>query len=104
MRKRSGGAGPATPREIFDALKQGGYQFETKNDEIALVSLRALLRKNTPTFAKIPNSGSYGLTAWYPHLKKAKANEASAKPEDDDGQEDAETAAAQEEPDDAAVA
>jgi hypothetical protein len=70
MRKAQG-LGPAKPREIFDALKQGGYQFETKDDEIALVSLRALLRKRSNIFHKLP-TGSYGLDSWYPDAKPAK--------------------------------
>lgn len=63
--------GPATPREIFDALSAGGYQFEAKNDEIALVGIRALLRKRYLIFQKLSN-GKYGLTAWYPDIKPKK--------------------------------
>ena len=48
--RKSQGVGPATPREIFEALRAGGYQFETKNETTALIGLRALLRKNTVTF------------------------------------------------------
>lgn len=70
MRKAQG-LGPAKPREIFDALKAGGYQFETKDDGVGLVSMRALLRKRTHIFHKLPN-GSYGMTAWYPDAKAAK--------------------------------
>ena len=69
LRKAAGGHGPATPREIFDALKAGGMQFEAKSDEVALVGLRALLRKNTATFHKLPN-GTYGLLSWYPDARR----------------------------------
>jgi hypothetical protein len=75
MRKAQG-LGPATPREIFEALRAGGYQFETKNEINALVGLRALLRKNNVTFHRLPN-GAYGLLSWYPDAK-------AGKPSDDD--------------------
>lgn len=74
--------GPARPREIFDALKAGGFQYEAKDDNIAMVGLRALLRKRTNIFHKMPN-GAYGLTAWYPHAKTTKAEAADAEAGDD---------------------
>ena len=70
MRKRSD-LGPAAPREIFDALKAGGYQFEAKDDSIALVGVRAMLRKNSGAFHKLP-TGQYGLTVWYKDIKAPK--------------------------------
>jgi hypothetical protein len=76
---------PAKPKEILDALKSGGYVFETKNDDVALVSLRATLRKRHLVFHRLP-SGAYGLTAWWPELKKSKS--------DDDGDDDTESKAA----------
>lgn len=87
MRRGRGDGQPATPREIFDALKAGGYKFEAKNDEIALVSIRAMLRKNTPTFVKV-GEGRYGLVAWYPEMRKPKGatpgREAATADDDDD--------------------
>jgi hypothetical protein len=77
--------GPATPREIFEALKAGGYQFETRNETTALIGMRALLRKNTVTFHKLPN-GSYGLLSWYPDAKASKS------PDGDDDGDDGESA------------
>ncbi len=67
MRKAQG-IGPASPREIYEAIKQGGYQFETKDETVALVGLRALLRTQPNVFHKLPQ-GTYGLTAWYPDAK-----------------------------------
>jgi len=64
--------GPTTPREIYTAITSGGFQFETKDEHTALVGLRALLRKRTAFFHKLPN-GTYGLTSWYPDAKKPKA-------------------------------
>ncbi len=67
--RRAQGDGPATPREVLDALKAGGYRFETKSDDIALVGVRALLRKANNVFHKLPGTGSYGLLEWYPNAK-----------------------------------
>lgn len=88
MRKRAGGDAPATSREIFDALKEGGFSSGAKDDATGLVVLRTMLRKNTIMFAKLQN-GKYGLRVWYPNLKTPKAGKA----DDDSGEatEDAET-------------
>jgi hypothetical protein len=69
--RRAQGLGPAKPREIYDALLAGGYEYEAKNAEVALVGMRALLRKRSETFVQLSN-GSYGLIAWYPDLKRPK--------------------------------
>jgi hypothetical protein len=69
--RRTSGEGPATPKEVVVALKAGGYKFGTKNDEIALVGIRALMRKATTVFHKLPGTNAYGLTAWYPNAKTA---------------------------------
>jgi|SRR5579862_473535 len=68
MRKAQG-LGPAKPREFYDALKAGGYQFEAKDDETAIVGLRALLRTQPQVFHRLPQ-GTYGLTSWYPDAKR----------------------------------
>jgi hypothetical protein len=88
MRKVQG-LGPAKPREIYDAITAGGFQFEAQTAEIALVGLRALMRKRTQFFHKLPN-GTYGLTAWYPHAKSTKTSSSSAgqsEPDDDEADE-----------------
>jgi hypothetical protein len=97
--RKAAGKGPATPREIFDALKKGGMQFETKSDDVALVGLRALLRKNTVTFHKLPN-GSYGLLSWYPDAKKPKAAPGDMIGKTDDTDEDADDTSADDASDD----
>lgn len=84
MRKRAGGDAPATSREIFDALKEGGFSSGAKDDATGLVVLRTMLRKNTVVFAKLPN-GKYGLRAWYGNLRSPKAGKAG----DDDAGDDA---------------
>jgi len=81
MRKSSGGDAPATSREIFDALKQGGFASNAKDDATAIVVLRTLLRKNTVTFAKLRN-GKYGLRSWYPNLRTSKEATAAGRSSD----------------------
>jgi hypothetical protein len=81
MRKASGGDAPATTREIFEALKQGGFVSGTKDETTAMVVLRTMLRKNTTVFAKLQN-GKYGLRAWYPNLRAPKPALASGEDSD----------------------
>src|SRR5690348_16312573 len=63
--------GPATVNEIFADLQQGGFLFETKNDDNAKRGLRISISKNTALFHKLPN-GRIGLLAWYPNAKQVK--------------------------------
>ncbi len=71
--RRAAGDGPAKPREIYDALRSGGYTFRAQDDDTALVGLRALLRKNT-VFLRLPSTrGAYGLRAWYPDIRPERA-------------------------------
>jgi hypothetical protein len=70
MRKAQG-LGPASPRDIYQALEQGGYVFEAKTPEIAMVGMRALLRTQPAVFHRLPQ-GTWGLTSWYPDAKKPK--------------------------------
>jgi hypothetical protein len=72
--RKAAGQGPAKPRDVYEALRDGGFQFETQDEDTALVSLRNTLRKNSQTFHKLPN-GQYGLRAWYPNAKPAKDDE-----------------------------
>jgi hypothetical protein len=84
--RRAQNLGAATNREIFDSLTAGGYEFDTKNDDVAQKSLRNSLAKNTALFHKLPN-GQFGLLSWYPNVKKPKASSAPASDEasgDDD--------------------
>jgi hypothetical protein len=76
--RRAAGLGPAKPREIYDALRQGGYQFKAKEDETALVGMRALLRKMNSTFHKVPGTSAYGLRSWYPHAGTVRPSTAGA--------------------------
>lgn len=78
--------GPATINEIFSALSEGGFAFETKNDENAKRGLRISISKNTALFHKLPN-GKIGLLEWYPNAKRTKKS-ATTHVDNDDGEED----------------
>src|ERR1700733_8968012 len=85
--RKAANLGPARVKEIFDALKQGGYQFETKDDETAQASLRGMMSKYTVMFQRLPNS-TWGLKSWYPDARKpraAKSEMASAEAEEEEG-------------------
>lgn len=66
--RKSGGLGAASPSDIFRAIKDGGYKFDTKNDEIARISVGNALRKTSSIFHRLPN-GQYGLLSWYPSAR-----------------------------------
>lgn len=72
MRKQRG-LGAATNNEIYEALTAGGYEFDTKSEDIARKSLRNSIAKNTALFHKLPN-GQFGLLSWYPNVKKPRAS------------------------------
>ena len=71
--RKAGNHGAASVAEIFRALKEGGYHFDTKDDENAKRTLRISLTKN-PIFHRVPN-GEYGLASWYPNAKKPKKDD-----------------------------
>ena len=75
--------GPATPTEIFDALKEGGFRHDAKDDQTAKVGLRALLRRRTNVFVKVGDTGAYGLVSQYPEAKKS-ANRSTEERMDDE--------------------
>jgi hypothetical protein len=81
--RRKVGQSPGSVNEIYDALKAGGYVFDTKNEENAKRSLRASLSKN-PKFYKLPG-GEYGLREWYPTAKPSKNG---SEEEDEEGETD----------------
>lgn len=91
--RRAQNLGAATNREIFDSLTAGGYEFDTKNDDVAQKSLRNSLAKNTALFHKLPN-GQFGLLSWYPNVKKPKP---SAQEEPQSAEEEEIQAAAEQE-------
>jgi len=66
--RRSANLGPATPREVYEALVKGGYESDAKDEITATTIVRATLRKNSSVFRRLPN-GTYGLLSWYPNAK-----------------------------------
>jgi hypothetical protein len=72
--RKGSGLGAAPVADIFDALKRGGFKFETKNEENAKAGVRQSLTKNADVFHKLPN-GEYGLLEWYPNAKVEKPAE-----------------------------
>jgi len=66
--RKAAGLGPASPREIYEALKQGGFKFDTKIENNAIMGVRNTLRKASAIFHRLPNN-EYGLLKWYPRAK-----------------------------------
>lgn len=78
--RKAAGLGPATPREVYEALKKGGYAFDTKDETNAITSVRQTMRKNSSTFHRLPG-GEYGLLVWYERVKQAKSEPKQAEEE-----------------------
>lgn len=79
MKKATTGSGPASPRQVYEALVKGGYKFETKDETNAIISVRSTLRKNSSVFHRLPNA-EYGLLSWYPNAKVPKESEEESAP------------------------
>jgi len=73
-RRGAADLGAASVTEIFKAIRDGGYKFETKNEDNAKTSVSNALRLSNSLFHRLPN-GDYGLLSWYPSAKApAEAN------------------------------
>ncbi len=55
----------ATLDEIFDALKQGGFEFVGRDDSIKKRGLQISMRKNRKLFARLKGTNTYGLWEFY---------------------------------------
>lgn len=89
--RRAANLGPATVREIYEALKKGGYHFETEDANNAMTGIRQVLRKNSSIFHRLPNGSDWGLTAWYERIKssqKVAVKETADESEDTDADAD----------------
>lgn len=73
--RKSSGEGPASIKEIFEALKRGGFIFNSKSDSNSMIVLRNAISKASSIFHKLP-TGDYGLVKWYDlaKIKRAKGN------------------------------
>ena len=87
--RRTMSLGPASPREVYEALTDGGFSFDTKDEQTALVSLRATLRKSSSIFHRLPN-GQYGLLKWYEHVKAERNAAKNKEVEEEDEEAEAE--------------
>lgn len=76
--RKASGLGAAALTEIYSAIRDGGYKFETKSEDIAQISVGNTLRKSSSIFHRLPN-GQYGLLTWYPSAKAKPESEASTK-------------------------
>lgn len=81
--RRASGQGPASVNDMYAALCQGGFKFETKNEDNAKRGLYISLAKNAVVFHKLPGGTNeaavFGLTEWYPGAKTAEKPGKSAR-------------------------
>jgi hypothetical protein len=83
---------PKALDEIFDGLARGGFDFDAqgwKDEKHRLRFLAISLGKNTAIFTRLP-SGPFGLTKWYPELKRPKVRPAEAAAAEKEEPEEAE--------------
>jgi hypothetical protein len=88
-RRKAMNLGPATPDEIFSAMKQGGYRHNAIDDAMATKSLYNTLTQNTATFHKLP-TGKFGLAQWYPNVPKKVRAKTAAEDVDAEGPDESE--------------
>lgn len=69
--------GPADPKEVFEALRSGGFAFDAKDDESAFRGMQISISKNTAVFVRLP-SGQIGLEEWYDRTRRPKPRGGSA--------------------------
>ncbi len=81
--------GAATINEIYGALVEGGFRFDTKIEENAKRGMRISLAKNNTMFHKLP-SGTFGLREWYPNAKPTRPGKLTDADSDDTDEEGAE--------------
>jgi hypothetical protein len=77
--RKAAGFGATPVNTIYSTLKDGGFKFDTKDDENAKRNLRISLTKNGTVFHKLPN-GDWGLLSWYPNAKATKKDEGEEEP------------------------
>lgn len=88
--RRLANLGPTNPREVFEALQQGGFAFDTKDETNAISGVRQTMRKNSAVFHRLPN-GEYGLLAWYPKAKKSKSSDDDTSTSEQKSEDESET-------------
>lgn len=86
--RKAANLGPASPRDVYEALKKGGFEFGSKVETNSITVVRQAMSKQTSVFHKLP-TGDYGLIKWYP---KAKAQKVGNKEEIESADSDEESA------------
>jgi hypothetical protein len=71
-RRKQSGMGAILLNDLFEAMKAGGFEFDSKDPETARRGVSITLGKN-PAFIKIPSTGAWGLAEWYPNARRNKA-------------------------------
>ncbi|HTV62709.1 MAG TPA: hypothetical protein VMH30_09085 [Verrucomicrobiae bacterium] len=78
--RKASNLGAATVSDIYAALRDGGFKFGSKTEDIAKIVVANNLRKSSSIFHRLPN-GQYGLLVWYPNAKsKPDETEETKKP------------------------
>jgi hypothetical protein len=75
-RRRAIGQGAMPLNDLYEAMKAGGFEFSTKDETNAKTAVSTTLGKN-PGFIKVPNTGHWGLSEWYPGAKRNKPSDAN---------------------------
>lgn len=60
----------STIDEIYEALVDGGFEYNASDSNLHRRGLKISLAKNTQTFTHIKSSDSFGLREWYPGKAK----------------------------------
>lgn len=66
--RRTANLGPASTREVYEALKNGNFPFATNDANNAMTNIRATMRKNSSIFHRLPD-GRWGMRGWYDRIK-----------------------------------
>ncbi|HXL74083.1 MAG TPA: hypothetical protein VN963_10725 [bacterium] len=72
--RKSRNQGAISLNDLFEILKSGGFQFDTRDEVGAKRGVAITIGKN-PAFLKVPNNGYIGLAEWYPNVKRAKTGD-----------------------------
>lgn len=72
-RRKKSGLSAISLNDLYEAMKAGGFEFESKDPETARRGVAITLGKNTQTFTRIPSTGAWGLAEWYPNARRNKS-------------------------------
>ncbi len=69
--RKAADLGPASARDVYEALKSGGFAFGSTIEANAITVVRQAMAKQTAVFHRLP-TGDYGLSKWYAKIKPRK--------------------------------